>query len=81
MAETNTQVVLRAWKDEQYRQTLPANVRESLPPKPDNFGELSDEQLEQAAGAGTPAIVGAAAGVVAAGAGVASAVHDFATDS
>ena len=74
-------IVLRAWKDEKFREGLPPEVRESLPPKPDNFGELNEEQLEQASGAGSPAVIGAAAGVVGAGFAVANAVHDFATDS
>lgn len=57
------QVILRAWKDEQYREDLPAEVREKLPPKPQGAETMSDQELEAAAGAGTPVI-----GVVLAGA-------------
>lgn len=44
--------VVRAWKDEEYRKSLPEDVQAQLPEAPDNVGELSDEQLQQAAGCG-----------------------------
>lgn len=58
---------MRAWKSEEYRQSLPAEVRDELPPRPAGMDQLSDEQLEQAAGGITPApaffmSVGATAG-------------------
>lgn len=42
--------IARAWKDEEYRNSLPEEVRSALPGAPDNLSELSDEQLKQAAG-------------------------------
>jgi len=54
--------VKRAWKDEEYRQSLPADVREQLPPRPENTSEMSDEQLETAAGGATPLAAAAWAG-------------------
>lgn len=59
--------VVRAWKDEEYRDGLPAEVRRAIPPKPvqEGGGELSDAELESAAGGFWPI-----AGAVAAGAGV-----------
>lgn len=50
MDDSTRDVVLRAWKDEGYRQSLPAEVRDELPARPENMGELTDEQLAQAAG-------------------------------
>lgn len=48
--------VIRAWKDESYRDSLAAEDRNALPESPGNMGELSDDQLETAAGAFTPAL-------------------------
>ena len=59
-------VVARAWKDEEFRNGLPDEVREKLPPAPDGAARMSDEELEAAAGAGTPVVFG----TVAAGAGL-----------
>lgn len=42
--------VVRAWKDEEYRISLPDDVQAALPKAPDDLDELSDEQLKQAAG-------------------------------
>lgn len=42
--------VVCAWKDEEYRNSLPEDIRAQLPKAPDNISELSDEQLKQAAG-------------------------------
>lgn len=51
MAETfSAQDLVRAWKDEQYRESLPIEVRERLPAAPEKLNELSDDQLAQAAG-------------------------------
>jgi mersacidin/lichenicidin family type 2 lantibiotic len=58
--------ILRAWKDEEYRQSLPEDVRAAIPARPeaaDGGAVLSDEQLETAAGAGTPLVVFGAAKV------------------
>ena len=59
-------VVARAWKDEEFRNGLPDEVREKLPPAPDGAARMSDEELEAAAGAGTPLVFR----TVAAGAGL-----------
>lgn len=53
MAAPNEIDVVRAWKDEEYRDSLPADVREALPDAPANLNELSSEELAQAAGSGT----------------------------
>lgn len=62
------EAVIRAWKDETFRDSLPAHERVELPALPAGAdgSELTDEQLEAAAGGTTPgcAVVGAfAAGV------------------
>lgn len=66
------EVVTRAWKDEKYRNSLPTEVREKLPPPPEGASEMSDAELEAAAGGITPGFVvaGYAAGGLAAGYGV-----------
>jgi len=80
MSDAST-VVLRAWKDEQYREALPPEVRERIPPRPNNFEELGDEQLEQAAGGITPALpVVAAVGSAAFGLGIGIQAVDALTD-
>jgi mersacidin/lichenicidin family type 2 lantibiotic len=53
-------VIARAWRDQEYREELPAEVRERLPEPPDGASEMTDGQLEAAAG-GTTAPCGAAA--------------------
>ena len=60
-------VVARAWKDEEFRNGLPQEVREKLPAPPEGAARMSDEELEAAAGGVTP---GAAFGTIAAGAGL-----------
>jgi mersacidin/lichenicidin family type 2 lantibiotic len=62
-------MIARAWKDEEFRKGLPAEVREKLPPAPEGASEMSDEQLEAAAGGGTPLAVGVVAAAGAAGYG------------
>ena len=67
------QVITRAWKDEQYRNSLPAEVREKLPPPPDGASSMTDEQLDAAAGGAlTPAAAIAGVGLTAAGLGLAA---------
>jgi len=58
--EITADVVLRAWKDESYCQSLPAEVREALPAKPENADQLNDEELALAAGAGWMGAIGGA---------------------
>jgi mersacidin/lichenicidin family type 2 lantibiotic len=66
-------MVRRAWTDESYRQSLPADVRERIPAAPEGASSMTDAELEAAAGSGTPlAIAGAAAAGI--GAGAASAI-------
>jgi mersacidin/lichenicidin family type 2 lantibiotic len=47
-----TQNITRAWKDEEYRLSLSAAEKASLPINPAGVSELSDAQLKQAAGGG-----------------------------
>jgi mersacidin/lichenicidin family type 2 lantibiotic len=54
------QIIARAWKDEEYRSSLPPEVREKLPPKPEGASTMTDDQLEAAAG-GTATFCAAAA--------------------
>ncbi len=54
--DTATATVLRAWKDEPFRNGLTEEQRAAIPPKPENFEQLTDDQLENAAGGATPAL-------------------------
>lgn len=51
--------ILHAWKDEEYRNGLSGEDRASLPDRPTaaDGSELTDEQLEQAAGGSTPGCI------------------------
>lgn len=49
--------VIRAWKDEEYRASLSEAERAQLPPHPAGYVELTDAELESAAG-GTVASLG-----------------------
>jgi mersacidin/lichenicidin family type 2 lantibiotic len=46
------EMILKAWNDDQYRQGLPPEIRDEIGDKPgrDGGAELSDEQLQAAAG-------------------------------
>lgn len=72
-------VILAGWKDESYRESLPADVREALPEKPrgGDGSELSDEQLESAAGGFLPIAVGVA-GIVGGGLTIGAALENSA---
>jgi len=59
--DTATATVLRAWKDEPFRNGLTEEQRAAIPPKPENFEQLTDDQLENAAGGATPLLVTAVA--------------------
>ncbi|HWC28234.1 MAG TPA: mersacidin/lichenicidin family type 2 lantibiotic [Solirubrobacteraceae bacterium] len=65
-------VIARAWRDESFRDELPTEVRDTLPPPPDGVSQMSDEELEAAAGGTTPGCVaaGIAVGGVALGYGI-----------
>ncbi len=54
------EVIVRAWRDDEYRRSLPPEVQEKLPPAPEGAAQMSDQELEAAAGAGTPLIAGVA---------------------
>jgi len=54
--DTPTATVLRAWKDESFRNSLTEEQRAAIPSKPENFEQLSDDQLENAAGGVTPGL-------------------------
>lgn len=60
-------MVVRAWKNDAYRRSLPTEIQEALPAPPATERcDLDDRQLEQAAGAVTPGLI--AAGAVVGGA-------------
>lgn len=63
--------IVRAWKDEEYRASLPEEIRREIPARPQGGGgaALSDQELEAAAGGITPgaAVIAAAAGKAALG--------------
>ena len=42
--------IVRAWKDEEFRNSLTEEQLASLPASPAQMGELSDEELEAVAG-------------------------------
>lgn len=58
--EITAETVLRSWKDAEYRESLPVDVRDALPPRPVDADQLNDEQLALAAGAGWRGTVGGA---------------------
>lgn len=64
--EITKDVILRAWREEEYRNSLPEETRKQIPARPtgDNGAELSDAELEQAAGGATPTAGLAAGGIV-----------------
>jgi mersacidin/lichenicidin family type 2 lantibiotic len=46
--------IIRAWKDPEYRQDLSEEEREALPENPAGAIELTDEELDMAAGGHPP---------------------------
>jgi mersacidin/lichenicidin family type 2 lantibiotic len=46
--------IIRAWKDEEYRQSLSETERHLLPEHPAGLLELTDLQFDAAAGGGSP---------------------------
>lgn len=77
MADLNALDIVRAWKDDEYRSSLPADVQRQIPEAPEGIDQVSVEQLEAATGGTTPACIGAAAGVIGAAASVASTVRHW----
>ncbi|HEY0753117.1 MAG TPA: mersacidin/lichenicidin family type 2 lantibiotic [Ktedonobacteraceae bacterium] len=70
--------IVRAWKDEAYRQSLNAEQMEALPAHPSGGVELSDQALENVVGSsqsgwGIPAI-----GAAAASSASRTSIHSFA---
>lgn len=49
-------VILEAWRNEEYRESLPEDVRKEIPARPtaEDGSELGDAELEAAAGGATP---------------------------
>lgn len=67
--DVDKDTIMRAWKSDQYRESLDPETRKAIPARPTaaDGSVLTDEQLEAAAGGTTPgcAVVGAfAAGVI-----------------
>lgn len=62
--------IVRAWRDREFRESLPQETQDALPEAPANASSMSDAELEQAAGAFTP---GAALAVGVASLGVSAA--------
>jgi len=64
--ELSKNTIMRAWKDESFRESLSETERAAIPPRPTaaDGSALSDDQLEAAAGGTTPGciVVGGAAG-------------------
>jgi mersacidin/lichenicidin family type 2 lantibiotic len=50
--------VVRAWKDEEYRQSLTEAERAALPENPAGLLDLAASDLQQAAGGGWPMFTG-----------------------
>jgi mersacidin/lichenicidin family type 2 lantibiotic len=50
----NTRDIIRAWKDEEYRLSLSEAERALLPAHPAGFIELTDTELDVAAGGARP---------------------------
>lgn len=65
--------ILKAWKSEEYRDSLDPEVRDAIPARPTGAdgSALTDEQLEAAAGGTTPACAAWGVGLGAAAIGVA----------
>lgn len=57
--EISKETIMRAWKDESFRSSLSPDEQQAIPDRPmaADGSELSDAELEAAAGAGTPLIV------------------------
>ncbi len=64
--ELSKDTIMRAWKDESFRNSLSDDERAAIPDRPTaaDGSSLSDEQLEAAAGGTTPGciVVGGVAG-------------------
>ena len=57
--EISKDTIMRAWKDEAFRDSLSAEERAAIPPRPmaQDGSTLTDEQLEAAAGGTTPGCI------------------------
>ena len=73
--------VLKAWRDEAFRESLTEQERAALPQAPENMERLSEAQMEEAAGGVTPTLYVVATAINAAGlAGAGALVYDKYTD-
>ncbi len=72
--DVSKETILKAWKDESFRNSLSDDVRNAIPARPtaQDGTALTDEQLEAAAGGTTPACAAWGLGVAAVGLGVAA---------
>ncbi len=64
--EITKETILKAWREPSYAESLPADVRKAIPARPTggNGEQLSDADLEQAAGGTlTAAVIAGGAGV------------------
>jgi mersacidin/lichenicidin family type 2 lantibiotic len=54
--DIDKETIMRAWKSEEYRDSLDPEVRDAIPARPtaEDGSDLTDEQLEAAAGGTTP---------------------------
>ena len=57
MVQVDKDTILRAWKSQEYRDSLPAEVKDAIPARPTGreSPQLTDEELQAAVGAFTPA--------------------------
>jgi mersacidin/lichenicidin family type 2 lantibiotic len=72
--DLSKETILRAWKDDDFRNSLSEGERNAIPARPtaEDGSALTDEQLEAAAGGTTPACAAWGLGVAAVGLGVAA---------
>ena len=72
--DVSKDTIMQAWKSEEYRASLPAEVRDQIPARPTapDGKELTDDQLEAAAGGTTPGCAVWGLGLAAVSLGVAA---------
>lgn len=68
--EMSKETIMRAWKDDSFRQSLSADEQAAIPGRPTaaDGSALTDDQLEAAAGGTTPGCIAAGGFVVGYGA-------------
>ncbi|MBA2766242.1 MAG: mersacidin/lichenicidin family type 2 lantibiotic [Solirubrobacterales bacterium] len=60
------EIVRRSWTDPEFRSGLPVEMRDLIPPAPSRTSELSDAELDAAAGVVVPLVAAAVTGAKAA---------------